>query len=250
MNPNYQLPVGIDPDFTHLQEHLYYGLLSEQLLSPINVVQYRKLRLGSEIDLSTIYLTPRNGTAGCGILVEMPALEVLQTNVSGPPGSLVVSCAVLEEPNLNFAPETGTRLSAEWVSRIVLDSSHLWSDAGIGVMAADRQAIHDADEFPGLAAYRVRWRLQETRTAIPRTAAPTITLTGTTGPPPATLVTLACATPGAHIYYALGWEFPGPANPLATLYAAPFPAPPPGTWLRAAAYAPNMFRSSVIAQKF
>jgi hypothetical protein len=238
--------VNTEADFVRLQSDLYEALLSEPLLSTINVVLYRKLRLESVINLDAIYLTPRNGKAGCGILVEMPSLRVLHPGVSGPPGSLEISCAILEEPNLNFAVPAGSFQSAESVSRLVLDSSHLWSDAGIGVMSASREAIQPVEDFgPGLVAYRVRWALQETKTQIPRAAAPAASVD-----PDTQLLTVSCGTAGAQICYTLDHSFPGPGNPLALFYAAPVPAPPAGTLLRAAAYAPNMFRSSTIAQQF
>jgi hypothetical protein len=119
--------MNLEADFVELQEHLYYGLLSESLLSNINVVLYRKLRLGSEINLDAIWQTPRNGKAGCGILVEMPALRVLHPNVSGPPGSLEISCAVLEEPNSNFSPAMAPanlpNLSRGWCSIAVTNGA-------------------------------------------------------------------------------------------------------------------------------
>lgn len=190
-----------------------------------------------------VWQTPRAGRSGCGVLVEMPVLEVLHPNVSGPPGNLLISCAVLEEPSANMNPSTGTQMSAEWVSRLVLDSSHHWEDAGVGVMSAERRAIESADGFEGLVAYRVRWRLQEAAPAISRVAAPVAVVANGQ-------VTLSCATPAAQIYYAVDASFPGSANPAATLYACPFPAPPPGAVLRFAAYAPAMFRSAAMTQTF
>jgi hypothetical protein len=110
-------------------------------------------------------------------------------------------------------------------------------------MSAQRDAIHDTEEFgPGLIVYRVRWSLQEAAPQIPRVATPTASVAGGQ-------VTLSCPTAGAQLYYGVR-QFPGPGNPYAVLYAGPFPAPPAGSLLRAAAYAPNMFRSSTIATQF
>ena len=252
-------------DMVQLQEDLTQGLLAEPGLRLINVVQYRKLRLQSEIDWSTVYTTPRNGRAGCGILVEMPAFEVLHPNVSGPVGNLVLSCVALEEPNLNYGPGRGTRMSAEAVSKFILDSSHQWEIGGAGVMSAVREAIRglwrtedlrgvmgqgtlrdaiwDAQRFEGLVAYRVKLQMQAAATPVGRVSQP-VAQVQPSG------VSLSCATRGAEIYYALGGSFPGPGNPLALQYGAPFAAPPAGAILRAAAYAAGMFRSSVIQMQF
>jgi hypothetical protein len=245
-------------DVVKLQEDLCQGLLAEPGLQFINVVQYRKLRLQSELDWSTIYTTPRNGRAGCGILVEMPSFEVLHPNVSGPVGNLVLSCVALEEPNLNFGPGTGTQMSAEAVSRFVLDSSHQWEIGGAGVMSAVREAIRgiwrtedlrgvmgqgtlrdaiwDAQRFEGLVAYRVKLQMQAAATPVARVSQP-VAQVQQSG------VSLSCATGGADIYYTVDGSFPGTGNPRAIKYSSQFQ--PAGSVLRYAAYKPGMFRSGV-----
>ncbi|MGO8678051.1 MAG: chitobiase/beta-hexosaminidase C-terminal domain-containing protein [Limisphaerales bacterium] len=249
-------------DFVELQEDLTQGLLAEPGLRFINVIQYRKLRLQSEIDWSTVYTAPRNGRSGCGILVEMPAFEVLHPNVSGPVGNLVLSCVALEEPNLNYAPATGTQMSAEEVSKFILDSSHQWEIGGAGVMSAVREAIRglwrtenlrvvgegtlrdaiwDAQRFAGLVAYRIKLQMQAAATPVGRVNPPAAQ-TRPSG------VSLSSATMGAEIFYTWDGSFPGPGNPRATKYSAPFP--PAGPVLRYAAYKPGMFRSSVVRQQF
>jgi hypothetical protein len=250
-------------DFVQLQEDLTQGLLAEPGLRFINVVQYRKLRLQSEIDWSTVYTAPRNGRAGCGILVEMPAFEVLHPNVSGPVGNLVLSCVALEEPNLNYGPATGTQMSAEEVSRFILDSSHQWEIGGAGVMSAVREAIRglwrtedlrgvvgqgtlrdaiwDAQRFEGLVAYRVKLQMQAAATPVARVSQPAVQVQQSR-------VSLSSATAGAEIYYTWDGSFPGPGNPRAIKYSGPLPAA--GPVLRHAAYKPGMFRSSVVRQQF
>jgi hypothetical protein len=222
--------------FVQLQYDLEQMLLSADALTNTNVVAYRKLRLQSEIDWSSIWTNPRNGRAGCGVLVEMPAFEVQSPNVQGPIGDLVLSCAVIEEPNLNYEPTGGTLLSAEQVCQIILDQAHQWAVVGSGVLYADVRAIADAPEFQGLLAYRVRLKLKQSRVQTQRVALPTVSESALT-------VTLACATPGAAIYYTQDGSFPGPSNPGATQYQAPFQQT--GQTLRYCAFCLGFVQSAV-----
>jgi hypothetical protein len=245
-------------DMVRIQEDFTQGLLSEPALRFINIMQYRKLRLRSEIDWSGVYTTPRQGRAGCGVVVEMPAFEVLHPSVPGPVGNLVLSCVVAEEPNLNMEPETGTCLSAEAVAQFILESSHQWEIGGVGVMCAVREAIRgiartedphgtvgerslrdmfwDAQRFRGLVAYRVKLQMQAAGAALPRVALPVAQEDGVE-------VTLSCATDGAVMYYSMDAGFPGPGNERAVQYEGSFEMS--GSVLRYAAYKPGWVRSHV-----
>ena len=230
-------------DFVQLQNDLTYGLLSEDALARINIVQYRKLRLQGQLDLSTVWLTPRNGFAGCGVLVEMPEFEVAHPNVSGPIGQLVMPLLVVEEPNLNFAPATpgdtsapqGTGLAAEEVAQLILDGSHQWSIGPSGQLQAAQRAIQVSEEFEGLVAYRVRLTMQMGRQQTARVAS--VAATAANGH-----ITLTCATVGAAGYWTGDGSFPGPANSTANLYTIAFAA---SGFLRFAAYKTGMIRSAV-----
>lgn len=226
-------------NYVQLQEDLTFALLSAASLANINVVQYRKLRLQGQIDLSAIYQIVRNGRSGCGILVEMPSFEVAHPNLLGPEGDLVMTFAVIEEPNLNFEPTGGTLLSAEDVAQTVLDELHGYFIAGLTSLYADKTAVRSADEFQGLVAYRVQFRMRQVRAQTPRVATPSITNVGN-------VITLACATPGADIYYTLDGTFPGQPNPGAVKYLNPFPMGL-GLTLRVAAWAQN-FTGSFVTQ--
>ena len=245
-------------DLVQIQEDLARGLLSEPALECINIVEYRKLRLQSELDWSAVYTTPRQGRAGCGVVVEMPAFEVLHPGLPGPVGNLVLSCVVVEEPNLNLEPATGTGLSAEAVAQFVLESSHQWEIGGVGVVCAVKEAIRglwrtedprgmvgqsslrevvwDAQRYHGLVAYRVKLQMQAAGVPQPRVATPIVQADGTT-------IALSCATAGAEIYYTLDGGFPGPGNGRAVKYAGPVEFT--GCRLRCAAYRPGWVRSGV-----
>jgi hypothetical protein len=233
-------------DFVKIQEYLTQGLLCEETLGAINVKQWRKLRLQGQIDESVIALEPRvpagsdaphAGRSGCGALVEMPSYEVVHENISGPPGLITASVLVLEEPNLNFAPETGTQMSAEEVAKFIADSTHQWVIGGSGIFTAVRKTIEPADEYPGLVGYRTKLHMQAPRNLLTRCAPVTVTEV-------ALNVTLASATEGAAIYYTLDESFPGPANEEAVLYAEAFDMEA-GQVLLVAAYKSGCLRSNV-----
>ena len=241
-----------------LQEEWAQGLLSEPALARINIVQYRKLRLRSETDWTTVYTTPRQGRVGCGVVVEMPTFEVLHPGVPGPVGNLVLSCVAVEEPNLNLEPTAGTGLSAETVAQFILESSHQWEIGGLGVMSALKEAIRglwrtedqrgmvgqsslrdvvwEAQRYHGLVAYRVKLQMQAAGVPLPRVATPAAQ-SSEAG------VALSCATEDADIYYTLDGSFPGPGNSQAVNYQGPVAAG--GATVRYAAYKEGAVRSHV-----
>jgi len=245
-------------DLVQIQEDLARGLLSEPALGFINIVQYRKLRLESELDWTAVYATPRQGRAGCGVVVEMPSFEVLHPGVPGPVGNLVLSCVVVEEPNLNLEPAAGTGLSAEAVAQFILESSHQWEIGGVGVVCAVKEAIRglwrtedprgmvgqsslrevvwDAQRYHGLVAYRVKLQMQAAGLPLPRVATPVVQTDGSA-------VSLSCATAEADIYYTRDGSFPGSGNGAAMKYEGPLAST--GSGLRYAAYKEGWVRSHV-----
>ena len=212
------------------------ALLSDDRLSAVNVVQYRKLRAQSEVDASAIYAVPRNGRAGAGLLVEMPTLVVPKPNLPGPSGQFVVTLVALEEPNMNQEPTLGTMVAAEDIAQIVLEILHGLVIEGVGALYADERPIVPADEFPGLVGYRITLRLATLRPQMERVATPSIA-------EDALNVTLACTTAEAAIYYTQDGSFPGPGNEAALIYANTFAMS--GTVLRWAGYLDGMVGSNV-----
>ncbi len=231
-------------DLVQLQNDVTLLLQSADGLANLNVVQYRKLRQQSELDLSAIYLSVRNGRSGCGILVEMPGFEAVDSNVPGPQGALTTSFVVLEEPNLNLAPATGTLIDAETAAQTILDQLHLQQIEGIGELYGGKNAMRPANEFPpGLIAYRVTLQLRESANQTTRVDLPAMSVAGL-------IITLAntAAFPNAAIYYTLDGTLPCPpsVNPGAQLYTQPFSLAGVPV-LRWAAYQ-NGFNSSFIGQ--
>lgn len=229
-------------NIVQLQEDITHALLSAETLLPVNIIQWRKMRMESDIALETIWQTPRAGRSGAGIIVEMPEFVVDKPNLAGPQAAILLPIAVLEEPNLNMSPATGTNLSAEEIAQYILEALHgvrFNGSVGFTLFAAP-QAIQPADEFPGVLAYRVRLavtfpREQRNRVDMPAILVDTLT------------VTLSCGTADAVIHYTLDSTFPGPSNPSALIYEGPFTVDS-GTLVRAAGYKTELSGSFVNAQ--
>jgi hypothetical protein len=226
-------------DYVQLQADIYHLLLSADTLADVNVVQFRKLRIDSQADVSTLWQMPRNGKAGIGILVEMPEVETAHANLPGPEFVTSLPLSVVEEPNLNFAPG-GSYLSAEEVAQRVAELLHGYQGGAWGGQLHAKGAIvsPDATWPEGLLAYKVTLHLRLTRDQVARVATPTAAAVGTT-------VTLACDTAGAALYYTLDGSFPGAGNPAALPYSAPFAATV-GQTLRFAAYKSGLLPSQAL----
>lgn len=223
-------------DLVQLQEDISLGLLSWDALATINVVQDRKLRLQQQTDATLIYLTLRNGRKGCGILVEMPTIEIPAQSAPGPASLMTISCLVIEEPTTNFGPQTGTLTDAETVARRVLMFLHGWLLEGRGELYADRRAIVPVNDLAGVIAYRVTCPVRLADTVMTRCSTPAISEAG--------LVVTLTGAAEEQIYYTLDESFPGAGNPGAQLYQAPF-AVDSSTVVRWAAYRPDYLPSSV-----
>lgn len=223
-------------NFVQLQNDVTHALLSAPALSKVNVLQYRKLRMESVVNLDALWQTLRGGCSGAGILVEMPVANVTSPNVTGPAFNLIQSFVVLEEPNINFAPQTGTFLSAEEIAQIVFDALHLQAIEGIGTLQAN--TIKEAAEFPpGLLAYRVECKIIVARPQTVRCAVPIIAIAGGQA-------TLTSTTADSAIYYTVDESFPGRSNPAAVLYEAPFDVVS-GQVLRVAAWKADLNPSAI-----
>lgn len=229
-------------DFLQQQRDLAQILLSDPRLFNINVAMRHELlddtalkrlpdkTLAAEV---LVYITPRNGKKGCGIIVERPEFNVQSPNVTGPQGDIVCEFLVLCDTLTNESPTQGTGLTANRVAQTILDILHLHADNGIGTYQARGQAIIAATDFEPLEAYRVRLAVTTKRIQTTRCGPVTASLASST-------MTLTCPTSGAEIRYTLDGSFPArTGNPASQIYSAPF-AVESGMTLRAVAYADNL----------
>lgn len=223
-------------DLAKLQEDWLAKLLSEPALDCLNVMGLRKEVIANRVDFALLTKTARSGRMGAGAVVEMPTITVPQQNAPGPQVLIELTTLVAEMPTLNMSASSGTLISAEeWAMRI-LDVGHRFYHAGWGEFVAAKQALEPSD-FPqaGHVAYRVRMTCLGG-------GGQTQQVQGVTATRADGLLTLACGTEGADIYYTTDGGFPGPGNSAAVRYAGP--VADPGEVL-AAAYKAGMRGSDV-----
>lgn len=226
-------------DLLQLQRDVYALLMSAPALRSVNIVLERQFLLDSTVELDAIWQTVRNERSGTGILIEMPVIDGPANQSPGPKQNLRLNFVCLQNGDAAFTPETGSGLSAEHLTQLVLDTLHMQELQGIGTLYAEDRAVEAARDYEFVNAYRVGLRLRTAQASQTNRTAP-VTITNNSG-----TVTLACATSGAAIYFTTDGSFPDAAathpitgdaiNPASTLYTAPF-AVNVGDVVRAAAY--------------
>lgn len=229
-------------DFVKLQNDLAHVLLGDDWLRDVNIVTRWKLLLEDvkrpdrELAAEVLaYVTPRNGRKGCGVIIELPELSVASANLPGPEFDLTVTCLVLEDPLVNYGPQTGTLRPCDQVAQRIIEIGHGWPLLPHGELYAKGATIVQAPDFEPLRAFRARLNLKMPRTQTTRVAPPEIAESNGT-------VTLTPAT-GSECFYTLDGTFPGPGNPAAFRYAAPFTVTA-GTEIRWAAYQTDLLPSA------
>ena len=230
-------------DFVTLQQDIFFALMSRQELLSVNVKQFRKMVIQSEIDMKLVYLTARNGKSGAGILVEMPTLTSKNPSVSGPVLDVDFSVLIMEQPTINMSTPNGTLLSAEEIALLVTETLHLLS-LGSGGLRASPNAIVPATEYRGVVAYRVHANFVSATAQTARTGYVQVVQTGGAGNP----VTIGCSSdPSADIFYTLDGTFPANVNggnPQSVKYTTAIAADA-GVTVRACAYASGKLGGSV-----
>lgn len=213
------------------QYDLLYKLKSEPYFDDANVVLQREKMLRNEADVKTVCTTPApSGKCGLGIVVGMPVTRTDDSESPGPTQVVEPVFTVLEQADINQGPN-GSLVDAEDAANRLAQMLHQFYRRDKGTTYARGEYVVPNHSFAGIRAFDVTLWSKVAQDEEARVQQPTIEISGST-------VTLA-ATDGAAIYYTVGDDpkegFPGPGNPKAVLYAAPF-AVADGDLIRFAAY--------------
>lgn len=202
-----------------LQEAIYYVMLSSDLFARLNIVLEKKFRLDKSVELAAIWQTPRGGSTGAGLLVEMPKLTIPLPNSQV--NNILGSVVVFEERNLN-GTNAGTGKSAEQWAQLAVEFMRGWIIGQSGGINVEANAIVTADDWApeesGVIALRGSVSQKVSRPNYTRTERPALTLNGLE-------VTLG-AVAGAEIWFTTDGSVPRSVDDdegnAPSRYTAPF----------------------------
>jgi hypothetical protein len=232
----------------HLSSAVTALLLADSRITPCAVLEERRGLIESDVLSALAGLLTRPGGTTSGLTLIVKAPEVLANESDGPTPLLqaALTIRVIEQPEVNADPVTGTGLSAAVAAERVLAILHGWRHAGLSgsILEGTQTPIRSVETPGGAVAYDVTLHSRYTLPSHARVARPIISLDGTQ-------ITLSTTTPGAEIYYTYELDqlpdYPSSADML-SLYVSPvsLPAMQPGQTccLLAAAYHPDHLPSS------
>ena len=231
-----------------LQDWMTMLLLCDERLQKITAVQERKFLLDSNLQIDSLWQTVRNGGSGAGIIVEDVKESLAEDTTDQLIYDQVFGFVALENRDLNFAPGTGTFVTARQIGRIVVDIFLHKNIQPFGQVFARGQLNETAtdwiDEGNGIYARRTTLRMRTP--AVRRKSCDLLTIAIAGGQ-----VTLASSSPavGLQIWFTTDGSFPAndaAVNEKSQLYTGPYAADS-GTVITAAAYAAG-YNSSAIKQ--
>jgi hypothetical protein len=229
-------------------------LQCDPFFTNLPVVVFEKGSLATELARARAVITEANGKHGVAVIIPQLVANDLSNNLQFGPMTLFLTFQVIENVEQNNKAETGTGLSARKVARKIRDVIKGCNLIGlVQNMETDNPCIEPItikDQSENIVIYQVNFKcLEVSQEVITQVQLPAITASGT---PTAPTFTLACATPGAAIWYTVddspvyngdNTVYPGST---AVLYTAPVPVIP-GTpvTVRFAAFLDGAIASSV-----
>ncbi|HSI82161.1 MAG: FN3 associated domain-containing protein [Candidatus Methylacidiphilales bacterium] len=186
-------------------------------------------------------VTFKNGKTGAAAIVQMPTIYVTEEGMPGPYFSAKIYVRVMENPTVNNGPD-GTGKTAEDMGLEVLRTLHMWNPGYSGpFMTFKWRPMRPDFEFTGGASFKVELLIDLGLTPEVRCFSPVAS-----GNSSAITLTEASADADTEIWYTTDGSFPGPENPAATEYTAPFAFPGGSGVLRAASYHTDKGGSNVL----
>jgi len=199
-------------------------------------------QIQDQINATLGALATQNGKAGLCATVLMPLLDTPKQELPGPWLHLKCTIRVQENVMVNMGVN-GTQIPSEDVAIAVAQLLHLWTPGGTaGILHAAPDTITPNTAFEGRVTYDVIIEGDLELALQGKTAMPFITA----GVPE---TVISCTDPAAVIYYTTDGSAPWAGNEYysstALLCSAPFPTPPAGTLIRAAAFNPALAGSDI-----
>ncbi len=213
---------------TSLQQQCADRLLSDPLFANVAVLTERIRDIESEIARALGPLNEQGGKNGLVAIILTPTASVNFENLFGPFfDDIKIVVRVIENVPINQDTNTGTNIpAADAAEKICALLHHFQPDSANGPILAQKPGITLGND-PNHLSYDCRFKTSGGLTSVPPQAA-TPVITKNSG-----VVTLACATAGAAMFYTLDASNPMPRN--GTLYTAPF-TPTPGQVLNVRAF--------------
>ena len=220
-----------------IQQQCADRLQSDPLFAHVPVLTERIKDIESEIARALGPLNEQGGKTGLVAIILTPTANVNFENVFGPFfDDIKIVVRVIENVPVNQDPNTGTNIpAADAAEKICNLLHHFQPDNANGPITAHRPSIALGND-PNNLSYDCRFKTSGGLSAIPpQVAAPVITeISG--------ICTLACATPGAALFYTLDGTNPMPRN--GTFYTASF-TPTAGLTLKARAFLAGYLASQI-----
>jgi Fn3 domain-containing protein len=207
-------------------------LLNESLyFVDVPVFFYRDDQIASEINAALLGQKGKANKVGVAVIVNMPQFDVDSVETDGPQLVPILTIECVENPLLNFG-DLGTQKTAEQIAEKVAErlQHHFGNYYHSALYPVEQGFITPSRENKGHVTYNVRFKCRIPLGGVARVDMPTMAFEPGGGG--TVLVTLACSTPGAAIYYTEDESFP---KQVSTGYSGPF-AVQAGTIVRTRAY--------------
>lgn len=196
-------------------------------ISAANIIAEQNGDLESEVErILGITKSGTGGKRGLAVIVMMPEVASAEPNLPGPVFVVKQQIQVIEHPRINRGT-AGTGLRSSHAALLAMQILHHHTLGGHALYAEDKP-VEPLPVKDGLISHVLTLSMQANGLTGPGKVAP-VSVTEADD-----IITLACATAGAAIYYTTDGSYPTPTT--GTLYTAPITDAVVGDTWRVAAY--------------
>lgn len=196
--------------FQDLQNDLCCPLLADEYFANINVIDYRKQDILSEIEMTLSTLASKAGKLGvCVVALPLVISDEFKEGTASHPRNIRVTYRVYENPLVNNGAGGTLKAALSVCSRIHHVLKHyILGGLATGLVPAD-DFIVPIDDPMAPVTYEVSFNAMENVDQnFVKCAWPDFDYDAVTG-----ILQLTCSTPDVTIYYTLDGGYPHPTNP-------------------------------------